>query len=643
MFDCLLHPVATSRAANPNQFASRRGARRALRHGFAVLMTSAALLGASALHAQSPAASDASMAPPANSALDARLLYQLLIGEMTLNAGDAGNAYEVILDAARRTRDEALFRRAVDIALQARAGEQALAATRAWRLVNAESGDALRMQLQILLQLNRNDGIAEPLKALLAQASETERAGVIAALPRFLQRSNDPRLVATILEDALKPYRDSDSTRIPVRIAIGRAWLEARDPNRTLALVREAQTLEPSSPGPALLAMELMRERPEAEAVVMAYLNQPTAEPALRLAFVRLLTSVQRYADAVTQLETVTRQQPELAPPFLSLGALHLELKHPKEGEAALLRYVQLAQAQEAAARPGDSAAVLAQPSAPAAASALSSPADADDEETNTARPEQGLVQAWLMLAQSAEQRGDFGAAERWLTKIEDPQRALEVQTRRASILARQGKLPQARDLIRRVPERRAEDGRAKLVAEAGVLRDVKQWREAYEVLTSASQRYVDDADLLYEQAMMAEKIERLSDMERLLRRVIELKPENAHAHNALGYSLADRRQRLPEARQLIQRALELSPGDPFITDSLGWAEFRLGNRDEALRLLRSAYLARPDPEIAAHLGEVLWSMGQRDEARRVWREGRGRDSANDVLRETLARLRVDL
>ena len=140
----------------------------------------------------------------------------------------------------------------------------------------------------------------------------------------------------------------------------------------------------------------------------------------------------------------------------------------------------------------------------------------------------------------------------------------------------------------------------------------------------------------------MAEKVERMDDMEQLLRRVIALKPDNAHAHNALGYSLADRKQRLPEARELVKRALDLAPGDPFITDSLGWVEFRLGNRDEAANLLRSAYAARPDTEIAAHLGEVLWSLGQRDEARRVWREGKVRDAANDVLRETLTRLRVD-
>jgi Flp pilus assembly protein TadD len=142
---------------------------------------------------------------------------------------------------------------------------------------------------------------------------------------------------------------------------------------------------------------------------------------------------------------------------------------------------------------------------------------------------------------------------------------------------------------------------------------------------------------------MMAEKLERMDDMERLLRRVIELKPDSPHARNALGYSLADRRLRLPEARELIARALELAPGDPFITDSLGWVEFRLGNLPEALKHLQTAYSARPDPEIGAHLGEVLWALGRTDEARKVWRDVQTREPSNEVLRETLARLQVKL
>jgi Flp pilus assembly protein TadD len=175
------------------------------------------------------------------------------------------------------------------------------------------------------------------------------------------------------------------------------------------------------------------------------------------------------------------------------------------------------------------------------------------------------------------------------------------------------------------------------------VLRDVKRWSDAYTVLAGASERFPGDVDLIYEQAMVAEKLARTDEMERLLRRVMELKPDHQHAYNALGYSLAERNMRLPEARALILKALELAPGDPFITDSAGWVEFRLGNHAEALAYLRRAYAARPDTEIAAHLGEVLWVSGQREEALRVWREGRARDADNEVLRETLTRLRVRL
>ena len=175
------------------------------------------------------------------------------------------------------------------------------------------------------------------------------------------------------------------------------------------------------------------------------------------------------------------------------------------------------------------------------------------------------------------------------------------------------------------------------------MLRDVRRWADAGKVLADANQLVDKDPDLIYEWAMVEEKLERFDAMERLLRRVIEIKPEHPHAHNALGYSLADRNQRLPEARDLIRKALDLSPGDPFITDSLGWVEYRLGNHAEAIRLLRQAYRARPDTEIGAHLGEVLWSSGQHDEARRIWVEARNRDAANEVLRETLARLKVGL
>src|SRR5690606_42130277 len=132
-----------------------------------------------------------------------------------------------------------------------------------------------------------------------------------------------------------------------------------------------------------------------------------------------------------------------------------------------------------------------------------------------------------------------------------------------------------------------------------------------------------------------------VAEMERLLRQIIALDPEHAHAHNALGYTLADRNERLPEALELIIRALSLLPGDPYILDSMGWVQFRLGHNDKAIDYLRQAYALRPEAEIAAHLGEVLWAAGRRDEAMTMLREAMSKDADNRTVRDTLRRLKV--
>jgi Flp pilus assembly protein TadD len=123
------------------------------------------------------------------------------------------------------------------------------------------------------------------------------------------------------------------------------------------------------------------------------------------------------------------------------------------------------------------------------------------------------------------------------------------------------------------------------------------------------------------------------------LRRVLELKPNDADALNALGYTLADHTDKREEALLLIQKALALKPDEPAIVDSLGWAQYRLGHLDEALRQLRLAYQKQPDAEIAAHLGEVLWVSGQKDEAKKIWEQGRKKDAKNKVLLDTIKRL----
>jgi tetratricopeptide (TPR) repeat protein len=515
-----------------------------------------------------------------------------------------------MLNAARKTGDAQLYQRAADIALQARSGDDALQATRAWKQAMPTSREANRYLLQILIALNRVAETTEPLKTEIRMAPSSERVAVINAVPQAYARASDKKLAAATVEGALADYLKPPATASAAWTSVARMRSAAGDLAGALQAAQRGQSADAHAEGPAIMALELMdAKQPDAEKLVQNYLKEPAALPELRMAYARTLIDAQRYAEASIQLKTLTRDKPTLADSWLILGTLQLQDNQLADAQTSLERFLALARPQEVS----------------------------PDE------PNRSLDQAYLALSEVAEKRKDYASAENWLKKIENASVLIPAQARRASILASQGKLEQGRQLIRQLPERTTEDARLKLNAEIGLLREFKQYQPAYTLLVKALAAAPEDTDLLYEQAMLAEKLNRLDEMERLLRQVIALKPDYHNAYNALGYSLADRNSRLPEARELIRKALSYAPADPFIQDSLGWVEFRMGHSAEALQILEAAYRARPDAEIATHYGEVLWSTGQRERALAIWKEGRQLNPENETLLETLKRLRVTL
>jgi len=547
-------------------------------------------------------------APPL-SALDGELFYELLVGEITAQEGEPAAGYALMLDAARKTGDAQLYQRATDIALQARSGDAALQAAQAWKQALPGSRDANRYLLQILVALNRIADSAAPLKAELTMAPEAERLAVLAAVPRVYARASDRKLAASVVESALADYLADPATASPAWTAAARMRLAAEDKEGALDAAKRAQAADARAEGPVVVALELMEsQRPDAEALVKNYLNTPgnaDVVPELRMAYARALLDAQRYTEAASQLQTVTRDKPDYPEGWLVQGSLQAQENQPAAAQASLARYLALA------------------------------------EQAPQVERAPGLAQAYLLLAQLAEKRKDYAQAESWLDKIDNSSDLAQAQARRASILARQGKMAEARRLLHQLPERTPEEARLKLNAEVGLLREFKQYRPAHALLAEALAKAPEDTDLLYEQAMLAEKLDALDEMERLLRHVIRLKPDYHHAYNALGYSLADRNLRLLEARELIRKAIEFAPTDPFIKDSLGWVEFRMGNTQEAVQIFEAAYKAKPDAEIAAHFGEVLWSLGQRERAVAIWKEGQLLNADNETLLETLKRLKV--
>ena len=370
---------------------------------------------------------------------------------------------------------------------------------------------------------------------------------MIASLPRFFAprqraQARPPRL----LENALvQPYVDAPATRIARAVAMGARWLIARRAvKRALALAAARARADDAGRRAGAPRARPAAGDPGRRGDRARHLQARTRRSAgMRLLYVRTLAGAQRYRRRRRTAEALTREPAALAPPWLTLGALSSSCATRPRRRPRCQNYV-------APGRGGRAATVNHRPRRLPTMTT-----------TRRRAATQALTQAWLLLAQAAEQQQRLRGGRAWLAKIDNPQRALDVQLRRASLLARQGKVAEARELIRRVPEQHARATRAPSCwPRPQLLRDAKQWAEADAVLARASEPFPNDADLLYEQAMMAEKLDHLDDMERLLRQVIALKPDHQHAYNALGYSLADRKLRLPEARELIQKALELAP-----------------------------------------------------------------------------------
>ena len=568
--------------------------------------------------AQAQEAEPAAAPPPPSSRLTAELFYQLLLSELSLQNDDIGSAYGLMLGAARRAPEAQLFQRAIEIALRGRDANAALTAAKAWQQALPESPEADRYLLQLLVGLNRLGDTLAPTQRLLARADERERGATIVFVSRFFTRASDKPAAADLLEKALAKDLARPDTGPVAWSMVGNLRLLAGAKDAALAAARKGAGLNPLSDDVALLSVNLLDADFEtAQALLAPYLAAKPV-PEIHMGYIRKLIELQRYPQALAQVEALSRAQPDYPEAWLVRGSIEFQNQALAGAEQSLKRYLTLLPAP--------------------------TPASAEEETDSEALlTPRGAVQAYLLLAQIAQKNRDLVQAMDYLARINSPQDAAKVQLRRAMVLAQQGRMDEARALVRQLPEKDPEDARNKITLELQLLRDNQQEPAAYALLAQALQKFPGDAELSYELAISAEKLGRPDEMEQVLRSLILAKPDYHAAYNALGYSLAERNQRLPEARTLVQKALQFAPDDPFIIDSLAWVEFRSGNLVESLALLQKAFTARPDAEIAAHLGEVLWTMNQRDQASAAWQEGLQLNRDNETLKSTILRLRGSL
>lgn len=540
-----------------------------------------------------PAAEPVAKAEPdyPKQALTSDILFKFLVAEVAGQRGAIPIAQRTYLDLARQTGDSRIARRAAEISLFARDQAGALEATRLWAGAAGDDPERAKQTLAALLLNEGNVAEAEPLlKALL----KNDPAQGLLHLSALTAKMKDTRAALDMVVRLAADY-----PALPeARYAVAQAAAGAGRFEEAVAALKAADALRPGWEPAAMMRAQLLAKSSQAEA--LAFMREflavhPDARD-IRLAYARTLVNANQLAEARIEFTRLTQDFPRNAEVGLAAGLLSLQM-----GDADAARNL-LQQTLEYS--PRDPATV------------------------------------YYYLGQVAEQMKQPAVAAEHYAQVKSGNYLVSARARQAALLAGAGKLEEASALLVATQGENDAQNVRLIQAQAELLRGSKTPDAGFDVLTAGLKRYPDSSELLYDRAMAAEKLGKLDVLEADLRRAIMLRPDDAQAYNALGYTLADRTDRLPEAIALLDKALALSPDDPFIIDSVGWAQYRAGNLARAQEYLERAYKVRPDPEIAAHLGEVLWVRGQRDEAGRLLQASLQGHPQNEVLLETVRRLK---
>ena len=511
-------------------------------------------------------------APAPVTGLTGEILYRLLVGELASDRGDLSFSLENYMSVARETRDPGVAARAAKLAVFARAEGEALEAARLWSEGAPSSVEARQVLASLLISTGDIDGAVEHLEVIVETLSDPPGAGFQRASD-LLATEKDGEAAAAVMRQLVLGHEDDAAAQL----ALARLLARIGTTEEALAVIERAYELDPDSARIAVLRARYRHRSDDVEGAFSAleeFLERSPESGMARMAYARLLVDAKRYDEARAQFEHLVAEEPE----------------NDDARYALALLLVQTDRLDEAA----------------------------QQFERLTDRPSRRDVAYYYLgrIAESEERLDDAIASYR---RVRRGEHRLNAQIRVAVLYAERGDLAAARRHLHGVRSENNQDSVRIFRAEAGLLARAEQYDEAMAVFDASLEELPGNPDLLYSRGMLAEKMDRLDIVERDMREIISQDPEHADALNALGYTLADRTDRYEEAYELIKRAIELKPDEAYIVDSMGWVLYRLGRYEEALEQLQRAMSLDPDPEIAAHLGEVLWVMGEKAEARNVW------------------------
>lgn len=524
-----------------------------------------------------------------NVELSDELLYEYLLTEIASQRGHRALALEGSADLARKTRDPRLARRAAQLAVESGQMERAVDALRQWQEVEPGAALAGRMLSSILLRGGRLDEAGREYAKQLQTAGEDVGA-VFLQLFQLAAAYPDKNAILAMVRELAQPYpRVAEA-----RWAVAQLAQLAGDDDLALAEVRQARNLRQDWDVAVLLEARLLlkREPEQGLETMRRYLSAHQDAREIRLQYARALLEQKQYRPARDEFRKLAKDSPDNPDMAFAVALISLQLKDYQGAEE------QLRQSLGSGSRDGD------------------------------------RVQYYL--GQLSEAKEDEEEALAHYREVREGEYRFTAQLRILYLLNKRDGIEAARTHLKQV---RADDNRQRvqlLLVEAQLLREAKRNAEAYEALQQGLEKLPGHPDLLYETAMLADKLGKHQVSEQLLRKLIKLQPDHAHAYNALGYSLLERNERVAEGLALAEKALELAPEDAAIMDSVGWGYYRNGRLDDGVNMLRRAFAANPDPEIASHLGEVLWMRGDKDEARKIWQDALEANPDNAMLQAVI-------
>jgi tetratricopeptide (TPR) repeat protein len=191
-------------------------------------------------------------------------------------------------------------------------------------------------------------------------------------------------------------------------------------------------------------------------------------------------------------------------------------------------------------------------------------------------------------------------------------------------------------------------DTRDATLALANIQRERKQYAECAGTYSRAIDT-IPNPDksnwaVFFSRGICFERSKQWAKAEADLKKALELYPDQPQVLNYLGYSWVDQGIHLDEGVAMIKRSVEQRPDDGYIVDSLGWAYYRLGNYEDAVKQLDKAVELKPtDPTINDHLGDAYWKVGRTLEARFQWAHARDLKPEPEDLKKIEEKLKVGL